>query len=76
MATIWNLPEINRWWIPNGEGYPAVIRSIRECMGDRLPQAASKARSEDQRSIKGIFSSLTMRDETGDTAKDHDVAQL
>lgn len=71
MASIWDLPEINQWWIPNEEGYPEVIRSIRECMGNRLPNAASHSRSEDQRNIKGIFSNLTIHNKAEETLKDN-----
>lgn len=62
MAEHWEIPEIDHWWLPNEEAYPPVIRSIRSLMENRLPQAASPSRSEDQRNIAGIFSSLTVHD--------------
>lgn len=63
MANLWSIPEINVWWLPNDEGCPAVVRSIRSFMEDRLPQAASKVRSDDQRNIKAIFSRMTLKEE-------------
>ncbi len=62
MAAMWGIPEINHWWLPNDEAYPPVVRSVRSLMENRLPQAPSRSRSEDQRTIKGIFSQLTVHD--------------
>ena len=75
MASLWGLPEINNhWWIPDEQLCPSVVRSIRSCMGDRLPQVATRSRSEDQRNIKGIFPSLTIQDEADVVLRDEEAA--
>lgn len=62
MAELWGVPEINHWWLPDDESYPAVVRSVRSFMENRLPLAARQSRSEDQRNIKGIFAQMTVHD--------------
>ena len=65
MADTWGLPEVNHWWLPDDEQYPAVIQSIRTCVEQRglLPTAAGKARGEDQWNIKSIFANLKVTDD-------------
>ena len=62
MAALWNVPEINHWWLPNEEAYPSVVRSVRSFMEDRL-YVDTKKRSQDQRELKGIFSEMTVKEE-------------
>ena len=43
-------------------------------MENRLPQAPSQSRSEDQRNIKGLFSNLSVEDEADVMMMDKDFA--
>ena len=62
MAELWGIPEVNEWWLPDEGTCPPVVRSIRSFMENRLPQAESESRSEDQRNIKGFFSQLNLHE--------------
>lgn len=63
LAQLWGLPEISHWWLPKDEGYPAIVRSIRAFMEDRSFHANSQAKSEDVRTLKAIFSKLSVDDD-------------
>jgi hypothetical protein len=49
------------WWLPNDEGCPPIIRSIKDFIKDRT-QAPKDQVSDDLREMRGIFSSLTISD--------------
>jgi hypothetical protein len=49
------------WWLPNDEGCPPIIRSVKDFIRDRT-QAPKDQVSEDLREMKGIFSMLTISD--------------
>ena len=59
MADEWGVPEVNEWWLPDENLCPPVVRSVRAFMEDRVPQAEAQSRSEDQRTINGVFSKLS-----------------
>ncbi|KAH8709980.1 hypothetical protein GQ44DRAFT_627404 [Phaeosphaeriaceae sp. PMI808] len=48
-------------WLPNDEGCPAIIRSIKDFIKERT-QAPKDQVSDDLREMRGIFNSLTMSD--------------
>jgi len=56
----WGL-EPSDWWLPNDEGCPPIIRSIKNFINDRNSQPRDQA-SDDLREIRGIFSNLTLSD--------------
>lgn len=60
MSDVWN-EDVTRWWLPNEEGYPPILRSIREFIDyrTRVPQDTA---SEDLRDMKGLFSAMSMED--------------
>lgn len=60
MAELWGLPEILHWWLPNDEGYPAIIRSIRSFIEDRTLKSGEQAKTEDVRNMRAIFSKLSL----------------
>lgn len=63
MAELWQIPEINHWWLPNDEGYPAIIRSIRSFIEERQAKVQPGDHlSEDLQSMKAIFSKLNIDD--------------
>jgi hypothetical protein len=49
------------WWLPNDEGYPPIIRSIRKFVEERTSPARS-VDTEDLRDMKAIFASLKLDD--------------
>ena len=53
MAELWGLPELRHWWLPNDEGYPPIVRSIRAFIEDRT-QPRAQAQSEELRNIRAI----------------------
>ena len=57
IAELWNLPELEHWWLPNEEGYPPIIKSIRAFIEERT-RAPRDQGTEDVRNIKGMFAKL------------------
>ena len=49
------------WWLPNDEGCPPIIRSIKDFIRERTTAPKDQV-SEDLREMKGIFSTLTISD--------------
>jgi hypothetical protein len=49
------------WWLPNDEGYPTIVRSIRKFVEERTSPAKDLP-SEDLRDMKAIFASLNLDD--------------
>jgi hypothetical protein len=49
------------WWLPNDEGYPPIIRSIRNFVEERT-SAAIDLSEEDLRDMKQIFAALNLDD--------------
>lgn len=66
MAELWDVQEIHHWWLPNDEGYPPIIRSIRGFIEDRTMKPRDQP-SEDLREIKGILSKMTVDDSPRDS---------
>lgn len=66
MAELWDVQEINQWWLPNGEGYSPIIRSIRDFIEDRTVKPRDQD-GEDLREIKGILSKLAIDDSPRDS---------
>ncbi|KAL8902790.1 MAG: hypothetical protein Q9207_004380 [Kuettlingeria erythrocarpa] len=63
MAVLWGLPDIRRWWLPNDEGYPPLVRSIRSFTEDRTPKPADQREpTEAVRTMKGLFDKLNFKD--------------
>ena len=60
MAELWGLPELRHWWLPNDEGYPPIVRSIRAFIEDRT-QPRPQAQSEDVRNMRAIFSKMSIQ---------------
>lgn len=60
MANLWGIPEIEDWWLPNGEGKPRILEEIRTVVMDRTRYAQQRERpgqdqGRDLREIKGLF---------------------
>jgi hypothetical protein len=61
MADMWKQPEIAHWWLPNDEGYPDIVREIREWTNERTTASVDPYR-EAIRDIKFIFGRLNLDD--------------
>ena len=66
MAELWGLPELLQWWLPNDEGYPPIVRSIRSFIEDRPHHL--QPQGEDMRNMKAIFSKMSIHADAADAA--------
>ncbi|MCJ1307882.1 hypothetical protein MMC25_001530 [Agyrium rufum] len=76
MADLWGIPDLNNWWLPNNEGYPAIVRNIRTFISERQshPMASKTPKSseaEDIRTIKSLFSKMNMLDHSPRTSNEN-----
>ncbi|PYH47518.1 C6 finger domain protein [Aspergillus saccharolyticus JOP 1030-1] len=67
MAALWQLPEIDRWWLPNDENYPDLIREVRAMTEERTTHPRDNFR-EDVRDMKGLFWNISLDDTESDTS--------
>lgn len=63
MLEAWGL-EASDWWLPNDEGCPPIIRSIKDFIRERSTAPKDQV-SEDLKEMRGIFSSLNISDSPG-----------
>lgn len=61
MADFWKIPELNHWWLPNDEGYPDIVREIREWTTERVTDARDTFR-ESVRDLKAVFGNMSLED--------------
>lgn len=47
------------WWLPNDEGYPPIIRTIRNFVEERTSHGVDHP-TEDLRDMKAIFASMNL----------------
>jgi hypothetical protein len=62
MAALWSLPEIHHWWLPNDEGCPQIVRSIRSFVDERATEPPDSP-SSDLKEMKGIFRAMKLGDD-------------
>ncbi|EZF96889.1 hypothetical protein H113_02990 [Trichophyton rubrum MR1459] len=63
VADIWKVPEVADWWLPNGEGYPKLVREIREWTSERTTNPRDNFR-EAVRDIRSLFGRMTCSDDS------------
>lgn len=63
MSDVFRDRSCMHWWLPNDEGYPPIIRSIRKFVEERTALARDLP-SEDLRDMKAIFEKFNLDDET------------
>lgn len=63
MLEAWGL-EPSDWWLPNDEGCPPIVRSIKDFIRERSTAPKDQV-SEDLKEMRGIFSSLNISDSPG-----------
>ncbi|KAI4283469.1 MAG: hypothetical protein L6R38_002111 [Xanthoria sp. 2 TBL-2021] len=66
LASLWGISELRHSWLPNEEGYPPIVRSIRAFIEDRTQNAGHQPKAEDVRTRKGLFDKLNMNDSPDD----------
>ncbi|KAI4202992.1 MAG: hypothetical protein LQ350_002209 [Teloschistes chrysophthalmus] len=60
MANLWGVPGVHHWWLPNEEGYPPIVRSIRSFIQDRSQKSSDQPLTENVRTMKGLFDKLNI----------------
>ena len=66
LAELWATPSINEWWLPNGEGQPPLIRSIRSFIEERTVKPRNQA-NEDIRTMKAMLSKMDLNESPKDS---------
>lgn len=66
MLEAWGLGPSD-WWLPNDEGCPPIIRSIKNFIRDRTTAPKDQV-SEDLREMRGIFHTLTISDSPAESS--------
>lgn len=61
LAAVWELPEINHWWLPHDEGYPNLLREVRAMTEERTNNPRDNFR-ESVRDLKTLFWNISLDD--------------
>ncbi|GAB7334437.1 hypothetical protein MBLNU13_g06440t1 [Cladosporium sp. NU13] len=61
MSDLWGV-DVTGWWLPNDEGYPPVLRALRDFIDFRAMSAAKEpdAKDVDVRDMAGIFRTMNI----------------
>jgi len=60
MSEVWG-EDVSHWWLPNDEGFPDIIRAIRDFIEYRTRMPADSL-GADVRDMNGIFRALSVSD--------------
>jgi hypothetical protein len=72
MAELWSLPDIQQWWLPNYEGCPRIVRSIRSFVDERATLPTDST-SSDLKEMRGIFRAMKLSDD--DSSRSPSIAE-
>lgn len=61
LAAVWQLPELNHWWLPHDEGYPNILREVRAMTEERTNNPRDNFR-ESVRDLKTLFWNISLDD--------------
>lgn len=61
VAELFGDPALERWWLPNDEGFSPILQSIRGFADERNAIAVT-AQQESLREIRQIFAKLDLND--------------
>lgn len=63
MSDLWKV-DVTQWWLPNNEGYPPIIRALRDFINFRAMSAAKQPDVKDTnvRDMTGIFKTMNIED--------------
>lgn len=61
MSDLWGV-DVTHWWLANDEGYPPVLRALRDFIDFRAMSAAKEpdAKDADVRDMAGIFKTMSI----------------
>lgn len=62
MADLFRDRSCMHWWLPNDEGYPTIVRSIRTFVEERTTRATDTSK-KDLKEMKTIFAALKLSDD-------------
>ncbi|OAX85459.1 hypothetical protein ACJ72_00137 [Emergomyces africanus] len=71
MADLWQSPELNHWWLPDEEGYPKIVRQIRDWTSERELKPRDTFR-EDIRDLKTMFWRMSLDDNSSNNNNGND----
>lgn len=60
------MPDLLRWWLPNDDLYPPIVRRIRSFIEERTVKPRNQT-SEDIRNMKAMFGKLNVDDSSKDS---------
>jgi hypothetical protein len=63
MSGHWGV-DVNRWWLENDEGYPKVVRALRDFVAYRASMPKDSV-TADVRDMSGIFRAMNMSADHG-----------
>lgn len=72
MSETWGV-DVTHWWLPHEEGYPQVVRSIREFIDYRARLPADEM-SAHVRDMSGIFGALDIESDGGGVTPTEELA--
>lgn len=61
VSEIWQIPEVNHWWLPDEDTYPNIMKEIRALTEERTTNPRDNFR-EDIRDMKSLFGKLNLDD--------------
>lgn len=61
MSDLWNV-DVTHWWLPNDEGFPPMIRALRDFIDFRSMSSAKQPDHKDLnvRDMAGIFRTMSL----------------
>lgn len=61
MSDLWGV-DVTHWWLPNDEGFPPMLRALRDFIDFRAMSAAKEpdAKDVDVRDMAGIFKTMSL----------------
>ena len=64
MSDLWKV-DVTQWWLPNNEGYPPIIRALRDFIDFRAMSAGKQPDAKDAsvRDMIGIFKTMNIEDQ-------------
>ena len=67
LAAVWQMPELNHWWLPHDEGYPDLVREIRAMTEERTNNPRDQFR-EAVRDMRSVFGKMNLDDTPSETS--------
>lgn len=77
LSKAWNV-DVTEWWLPNDEGYPDIIRAIREFVHYRasVPKDSIEAAVRDMSGILPSLQKMNVEEQSGSSVGGTDTEQF